>query len=84
MFLTSTMLRLSLCSIVCQPGVTNMLASGLVDELVIYQAPHIMGSESRGMFVTPDWQTIEQRLNLNIVEVRNIGADLKITARPER
>jgi diaminohydroxyphosphoribosylaminopyrimidine deaminase/5-amino-6-(5-phosphoribosylamino)uracil reductase len=62
----------------------SMLASGLVDELVIYQAPHIMGSESRGMFVTPDWQTIEQRLNLNIVEVRNIGADLKITARPER
>ena len=62
----------------------SMLASGLVDELVIYQAPHIMGSESRGMFVTPGWQTIEQRLNLNIVDVRNIGADLKITARPER
>jgi diaminohydroxyphosphoribosylaminopyrimidine deaminase/5-amino-6-(5-phosphoribosylamino)uracil reductase len=62
----------------------SMLASGLVDELVIYQAPHIMGSESRGMIVTPGWQTIEQRLNLNIVEVRNIGADLKITARPER
>jgi len=62
----------------------RMLASGLVDELVIYQAPHIMGSKSRGMFVTPDWQTIEQRLNLNIVDVRNIGADLKITARPER
>ena len=62
----------------------SMLASGLVDELVIYQAPHIMGSESRGMFVTPGWQTIEQRLNLNIVEVRNIGADLKITARPEQ
>jgi hypothetical protein len=36
------------------------------------------------MFVTPGWQTIEQRLNLNIVDVRNIGADLKITARPER
>jgi diaminohydroxyphosphoribosylaminopyrimidine deaminase/5-amino-6-(5-phosphoribosylamino)uracil reductase len=34
----------------------SMLASGLVDELVIYQAPHIMGSESRGMFVTPGWQ----------------------------
>ena len=61
----------------------SMLACGLVDELVIYQAPHIMGSESRGMFVTPSWQTIDQRLNLEVVDVRNIGPDLKITARPE-
>jgi diaminohydroxyphosphoribosylaminopyrimidine deaminase/5-amino-6-(5-phosphoribosylamino)uracil reductase len=60
-----------------------MLASGLVDELVIYQAPHIMGSESRGMFTTPHWQTIDQRRNLEIVDVRKIGADLKITARPK-
>jgi diaminohydroxyphosphoribosylaminopyrimidine deaminase/5-amino-6-(5-phosphoribosylamino)uracil reductase len=34
----------------------SLLASGLVDELVIYQAPHIMGSETRGMFTTPGWQ----------------------------
>ena len=61
----------------------SMLASGLVDELVIYQAPHIMGSEARGMFTTPQWQSIDQRLNLEIVDVRKIGADLKITARPK-
>ena len=62
----------------------NMLASGLVDELVIYQAPHIMGSETRGMFTTPEWQSIDRRLNLHIVDVRKIGADLRITARPDR
>ena len=30
----------------------------LVDELVIYIAPHIMGSETRGMFDTPHWLTL--------------------------
>ena len=62
----------------------SILASDLVDELVIYQAPHIMGSESRGMFTTPNWRKIDQRLNLEIVDVRKIGTDLKITARPDR
>ena len=62
----------------------SLLASALVDELVIYQAPHIMGSETRGMFATPAWQTIDDRLNLDIVDVRKIGADTRIIARPIR
>ena len=62
----------------------SLLASGLVDELVIYQAPHIMGSETRAMFTTPEWLTIDQRLQVEIADVRKIGADLKITARPDR
>jgi diaminohydroxyphosphoribosylaminopyrimidine deaminase/5-amino-6-(5-phosphoribosylamino)uracil reductase len=62
----------------------SLLAAELVDELVIYQAPHIMGSETRGMFTTPGWQSIDERLNLEIVDVRKIGADLRITAIPVR
>ena len=62
----------------------SMLASGLVDELVMYLAPHVMGSETRGMFTTPGWQNIDQRLNLEIVDIRRIGADLRITSRPHR
>lgn len=62
----------------------SMLQSKLIDELVIYQAPHIMGSETRSMFATPEWQSIDQRLQLTIVDVRKIGADLKIIARPNR
>jgi diaminohydroxyphosphoribosylaminopyrimidine deaminase/5-amino-6-(5-phosphoribosylamino)uracil reductase len=60
----------------------SVLASAMVDELVIYQAPHIMGSETRDMFTTPEWRSIKQRLNVEIVDVRKIGADLKITAIP--
>ncbi len=60
----------------------SLLASGLVDELVIYQAPHIMGSRTQGMFNTPTWQQMSQRMALDIVDVRRVGADTRITARP--
>jgi diaminohydroxyphosphoribosylaminopyrimidine deaminase/5-amino-6-(5-phosphoribosylamino)uracil reductase len=61
----------------------SFLTADLVDELVIYQAPHIMGSETRGMFATPDWIKLQQRMPLNVIDVRQIGNDIKITARPD-
>ncbi len=60
----------------------SLLMAGLVDELVIYQAPHIMGSETRGMFTTPDWQNLQQKLALKVVDVRQVGVDSRITLRP--
>jgi diaminohydroxyphosphoribosylaminopyrimidine deaminase/5-amino-6-(5-phosphoribosylamino)uracil reductase len=60
----------------------SLLAAGLVDELVIYQSPHIMGSQTQGMFSTPAWQDMRQRLQLDIIDVRRVGADTRITARP--
>ncbi|MGI9205993.1 MAG: bifunctional diaminohydroxyphosphoribosylaminopyrimidine deaminase/5-amino-6-(5-phosphoribosylamino)uracil reductase RibD [Woeseiaceae bacterium] len=60
----------------------GILTHGLVDELVIYQAPHIMGSETRGMVATPMWHALNQRLDLEILDTRRIGADLRITAKP--
>jgi diaminohydroxyphosphoribosylaminopyrimidine deaminase/5-amino-6-(5-phosphoribosylamino)uracil reductase len=64
------------------PGVTGyLLEKDLVDELVIYQAPHIMGSETRGMFSTPSWLALADRRVLDISDVRRIGDDMRITAR---
>ena len=60
----------------------SLLNAGLVDELVIYQAPHMMGSETRGMVSTPTWQTLEQRQALHIVDVRMLGTDMRIIASP--
>jgi len=62
--------------------VGSLLVAGLVDELVIYQAPHIMGSETLGMASTPAWRALDQRLDLEIIDVRKTGADMRITARP--
>ena len=59
----------------------HLLSSEFVDELVIYQAPHIMGDETRPMFHTPGWTKLAHRLALDIVDVRRIGADTRMTAR---
>lgn len=60
----------------------RLLAQTLVDELVVYQAPHILGSETRGMFLTPHWTSLGQRQPLTVIDVRQVGADTRITARP--
>ncbi|MGI9270663.1 MAG: bifunctional diaminohydroxyphosphoribosylaminopyrimidine deaminase/5-amino-6-(5-phosphoribosylamino)uracil reductase RibD [Woeseiaceae bacterium] len=60
----------------------RLLEQGLIDELVIYQAPHIMGSETMGMFETPKWTQLADRQALQIMDVTQIGNDTRITARP--
>jgi len=58
----------------------SLLAAKLVDELVIYQAPHIMGSETISMFRTPGFTELADRQGLLVTDTRRVGADLRITA----
>ncbi len=58
----------------------HLLTRGLVDELVIYQSPHIMGSETQRMFRTPGWSSLADRCELSITDVRRVGDDTRITA----
>ena len=59
----------------------HLLEQRLVDELVIYQSPHIMGSETQRMVATPALQQLSDRLELDIIDRRCIGDDTRITAR---
>lgn len=59
----------------------SLLDANLVDELVIYQAPHIMGSETSPMFRTPMWTELANRKELEITDARRVGSDTRITAR---
>lgn len=59
-----------------------LLQEKLVDEIVIYQAPHIMGDAARGLFALPGLSEMNQRIELVFNDVRSIGKDLRITARP--
>jgi diaminohydroxyphosphoribosylaminopyrimidine deaminase/5-amino-6-(5-phosphoribosylamino)uracil reductase len=59
-----------------------MLDQELVDELVIYQASHIMGSETRTMLATPKWQSLDDKQALDVIDRRQIGQDVRITAVP--
>ncbi|WOH37420.1 bifunctional diaminohydroxyphosphoribosylaminopyrimidine deaminase/5-amino-6-(5-phosphoribosylamino)uracil reductase RibD [Thalassotalea fonticola] len=56
------------------------LAQGLVDELVLYQAPKLMGENTRGLFDIEGLAHLQDAISLDINDIRMIGADIKITA----
>lgn len=62
----------------------SLAAGGWVDELVLYQAPRILGSTTRPLLDTPGWERLDQCLNLDIIDTRVVGDDIRIAARPKR
>lgn len=59
------------------------VSAGLVDEILIYLAPHLMGDAGRGLFRLPGLDRMRDRIPLAIVDVCAVGRDLRITARPD-
>ncbi|RTZ66460.1 MAG: bifunctional diaminohydroxyphosphoribosylaminopyrimidine deaminase/5-amino-6-(5-phosphoribosylamino)uracil reductase RibD [Aquificaceae bacterium] len=59
-----------------------LLQEGLVDELIIYMAPTLMGSDARGLFNLPALVTMQDRIHLEIKDIRAIGRDWRIIANP--
>jgi len=59
-----------------------LLEQRLVDEIVVYMAPLIMGSSAKGLFNLPEINSMSQRIELEIKEIRSIGKDWRITALP--
>ena len=59
-----------------------MLRAGLIDEIVIYMAPILMGNKARGLFNLPEIKHLNQHLPLKIVDVRAVGCDWRITVHP--
>lgn len=58
------------------------LAAGLIDELILYMAPHLMGDGARGLFHLPGLELMEQRLALRVRDIRAVGIDWRICATP--
>jgi diaminohydroxyphosphoribosylaminopyrimidine deaminase / 5-amino-6-(5-phosphoribosylamino)uracil reductase len=61
-----------------------LLEAGLIDELVIYLAPRILGRHTRGMFELPECVRLEQGVALAFVETRRVGEDVRLRALPVR
>src|SRR5690606_4861495 len=59
-----------------------LLDAGLIDELVLYYAPQLLGDRARGMFAIAPPASLAERIELGIHDVRRFGADLRILARP--
>ncbi len=59
----------------------SLLAEGLVDELLIYMAPCILGDTAKGMFHLPPLENLAGRHHLKITDIRKFGNDVRVLAR---
>ena len=59
-----------------------LLQQQLVDELIFYMAPTIMGSSARGLFNLPGLDHMKDKINLDILDIRAVGDDWRIRALP--
>ena len=58
-----------------------LLAAGLVDELLLYLAPSLIGDRARGLFDMPALESLAGKYALAWHDVRRIGPDLRLLAR---
>jgi diaminohydroxyphosphoribosylaminopyrimidine deaminase/5-amino-6-(5-phosphoribosylamino)uracil reductase len=61
-----------------------LLRAGLVDELLLYVAPQLLGDMARGVARLGELVSLELGIRLKWQDVRQVGDDLRITARVER
>jgi len=58
----------------------SLLAEGLVDELLVYLAPCILGNSALGMFNLPELADLAQKRLVQFADVQTIGKDLRLLA----
>lgn len=59
------------------------LAAGLVDELLLYVAPVLLGAQARPLFDGLGIEAMSQRHDLRLVETRRVGDDLRLLLEPQ-
>jgi diaminohydroxyphosphoribosylaminopyrimidine deaminase / 5-amino-6-(5-phosphoribosylamino)uracil reductase len=59
------------------------LSAGLVDELLLYVAPVLLGERARPLFDGLRIDAMAQRLAMRIVETRRVGDDVRLLLQPE-
>lgn len=66
----------------CGPTLTGaLLQAGLIDELIVYMAPCLMGSSARPLLQLP-LDAMSDRVELTTLDVRRVGEDWRFTLAP--
>ena len=58
-----------------------LLEKGLVDELLIYMAPTVLGDKARGMFVLPQPKTLKESLKFKVRDICQLDNDIRVRLR---
>jgi diaminohydroxyphosphoribosylaminopyrimidine deaminase/5-amino-6-(5-phosphoribosylamino)uracil reductase len=58
----------------------SLLQAGVVDEIVLYLAPMLLGNAAQGLFALPEFEQLAQGIRLRVTDIRSVGADLRVTA----
>ncbi len=59
-----------------------LLQAGLVDELIVYMAPKLLGENGRALCVLPGLQSLSDAPQFTLSDVRQVGADLRLRLKP--
>ena len=59
----------------------SLLREGLVDELLLYLAPCLIGHDASGLFNLPELTTLDGKKALKIRDLRQLGEDIRLIAR---
>ena len=66
------------------PGLAGaLLQEGLVDELICYQAPKLLGDKGVSMVNLPAFTSLNECISLSLIENRQVGNDIKLIFRPD-
>ncbi|NVJ57244.1 MAG: bifunctional diaminohydroxyphosphoribosylaminopyrimidine deaminase/5-amino-6-(5-phosphoribosylamino)uracil reductase RibD [Vibrionaceae bacterium] len=60
---------------------SSLIHADLVDELILYLAPKIMGSDGRGLLGALGLESMAEVIELDIQDVRQVGKDIRIVAK---
>jgi diaminohydroxyphosphoribosylaminopyrimidine deaminase/5-amino-6-(5-phosphoribosylamino)uracil reductase len=59
----------------------SLVAAGVVDELLVYIAPKVLGETGRGMFNLPAVERLADARRLRLMDVAQIGEDVRLRLR---
>lgn len=67
----------------CGPTLAgSLMQAGLIDELIVYMAPVLLGDEARSLLHLPGIKTMADKEQLEFTDIRMIGGDMRFILKP--
>ncbi|UDG79863.1 bifunctional diaminohydroxyphosphoribosylaminopyrimidine deaminase/5-amino-6-(5-phosphoribosylamino)uracil reductase RibD [Candidatus Steffania adelgidicola] len=61
-----------------------LLSTGLVDELILYQAPKLLGNNARPLCFIPRLEQLHQAIEFQLINIKQIGPDIRLRLKPSK